>query len=299
MLKLNHRLAQAISDRNEDFIRFIPFLILVGGEFLEVSQTGLALRLTALRILSHPLQFVSDCLAADLVLALFHFKALFLLIEPGGIVTLPRNAFAAVKLQNPFCRVVEEVTIMRHSHNSAREAVQILLKPLHAFRVQMVRRFVEKQHLGLRQQQAAECHTALLTAGQVFNLGVPGRKTQGVSGDFHLRLGIRAGSGNDGLKFSLFGSELIKVRIRFSVLGVHLFKALLGIDHITHAFFHSLTDREFRIDLRFLGKVADLQPLHRDGFALNILIDACHDLQQRRLAGTVQTKNTDLRTREE
>jgi hypothetical protein len=37
---------------------------------------------------------------------------------------------------------------------------------------------VEQQHVGARQQQLAQRHAALLTAGQGADLGVPGRQAQ-------------------------------------------------------------------------------------------------------------------------
>lgn len=85
-----------------------------------------------------------------------------------------------------------------------------------------------------------------------------------------------------------------KNHIRFSVLGVHLTRGATGIDHITHAF-RSLTDREFRVDLRFLGKVADL-PAPSSGLRLNILIDAAMILSSVDLPAHRSDQDTDLRT---
>jgi hypothetical protein len=52
---------------------------------------------------------------------------------------------------------------------------------------------------GLRQQQLAQRHAALLAAGQRADLRVPGRQAQRVGGDLQLVLGVGAGGGDDRL----------------------------------------------------------------------------------------------------
>jgi len=85
-------------------------------------------------------------------------------------------------LENPFVRVVEEVAVMGHGDDGTGEAVQELLEPFDGFGVEMVRRFVEQQHVGTREQQAAERDAALFTTGEVADHGIPRRKAQGVGG---------------------------------------------------------------------------------------------------------------------
>ena len=80
--ELDHGLPEPVSDRNEDLVRLVPFLVLVGGELLEVRETGLAFRLPALRVLPYPLKFMGDRLGTGLVLAFLDLEPLFLLVEP-------------------------------------------------------------------------------------------------------------------------------------------------------------------------------------------------------------------------
>jgi hypothetical protein len=48
------------------------------------------------------------------------------------------------------------------------------------------------------------------------------------------------------------------------------------------------------IELRLLRQVADLDAGHGHGFALDLLVDAGHDPQQRGLARAVQAEHADL-----
>ena len=48
-------------------------------------------------------------------------EALLLLLEPGGVVALPRNAVAAVEFEDPLGDVVEEVAVVGHRDHGARD----------------------------------------------------------------------------------------------------------------------------------------------------------------------------------
>lgn len=299
VVELDHVVAETLGDRDEDFIRFVALLVLDAGELLEARNTGLGLGLTALRILTDPFKLVLDGLHAGVFLTLFDLKALFLLVKPGGVVALPGNAFAAVEFENPFGRVVEEVAVMGHGDDGTGEAVQELLEPFDGFGVEMVRRFVEQQHVGTREQQAAERDAALFTTGEVADHGIPRRKAQGVGGDLHLSLDVRARSGDDGLKTGLLGSKGVEVGVGIGIGVVDGVELLLSLHHLAHALLDGLADGLGRIKSGFLRQVADVDAGHRDGFALDVLVDARHDLEERGLAGAVEAEDADLGAREE
>ena len=98
---------------------------------------------------------------------------------------------------------------------------------------------------------------------------------------------------------SLFGGERVEVRVGFGVGGVHGVKLRLRLDDFAHALFDGFAHGLFGIELRLLREVADLDPGHRNGFAFDVRVDPRHDLEERRLAGAVQTENADLGAREE
>jgi hypothetical protein len=55
----------------------------------------------------------------------------------------------------------------------------------------------------------------------------------------------------------------------------------------------------FRVQLRLLRQVANLDAWLRTGFTFDVCVDTGHDAQQGGLTGTVETQNTDFRAREE
>ncbi|CAJ7141519.1 Uncharacterised protein [Burkholderia pseudomallei] len=300
VLELDHFIAEAVADRNEDFLRLVALLVFLAVQFLEARDTRLRLRLTALRVLAHPLQFLLDRLLARRFGRFFLLQAFFLLVEPAAVVAFPRNAVAAVELENPFGRVVEEVAIVRDRDDGAREAHEELLEPVDRFGVQVVGRFVEQQHVGLFEQQLAERDAALLAARQVLDLRVPRGQAQRVGGHFELLLGAAAvARGEDRLVLRLLGRERVEVGIRLRVRRVDLFELLVRLEQVAEALLDGFAHRLARIELRLLRQVADVQVRHRRGFAFDVLVDARHDLDQRRLARAVQTEHADLRTGEE
>lgn len=173
---------------------------------------------------------------------------------------------------------------MGDGHHGARKAVQELLQPVHRFSVQVVGGFVEQQHVGLGQQQAAQRNAALFTTRQQPDLGVPRRQAQGIGSDFELVLGVSPRRRNDGFQASLFSGQCVKVCIGLGVGGVHLFQLGLGGKHLAHGLFHAFADCVLRVELRLLGQIADLDAGHRNGFAFDFLVYAGHDLEQRGFA---------------
>ena len=100
---------------------------------------------------------------------------------------------------------IKKYVFVGGDHGSG-EVLQELLKPVHAFSVEVVGRFVEKEHIRFRQQQAAQSHTALFTAGKIADLGIPGRQAKCVSSNFHLCIGVGTAGRDDGFQTSLLGS---------------------------------------------------------------------------------------------
>src|SRR5213083_30759 len=83
-------------------------------------------------------------------------EPLLLLLEPGRVIALPRDAAAAVELEDPAGHVVEEVAIVGDRHDRARIFLEEALQPRHRLGIQVVGRLVEQQHVGLGEQQPAE-----------------------------------------------------------------------------------------------------------------------------------------------
>ena len=70
-------------------------------------------------------------------------QAFVFLIQPRGVIPLPGDAMAAVELENPLGRVVEEVAVVRHRDDGAFVFLEEALEPGDGLGVEMIRRLVE------------------------------------------------------------------------------------------------------------------------------------------------------------
>src|SRR5690606_11744072 len=122
---------------------------------------------------AHPFELLLDCALTRLLLLLLDREALLLLLEPGAVVALPRDAVAAVELEDPAGGVVEEVAVVRDRDDRAGIFRQIALEPRDRLGVEMVGRLVEQQHVGARQQEPAERDAAPLPARKMLHERVP------------------------------------------------------------------------------------------------------------------------------
>ena len=75
---------------------------------------------------------------------------------------------------------------MRHGDDGAGVLGQMPLEPGDALGVEVVRRLVEQQQVGLLEQHLAQRHAAPLAAGERRHVGVARRQVHRVHGDFDL-----------------------------------------------------------------------------------------------------------------
>ena len=297
-MEVDHLVTQPFADRDEDFLRLVALLVFDRVQLLEACQTRLRLGLACLGVLPHPLQLLLHRLDAAGFLLGFGLKSRLFLLQPAGVVALPRNAMAAVELENPLGGVVEEVAVVRHRHHGPRVAHQELLQPVDRLGVEVVGRLVEQQHVGVGQQQLAQRDAALLAARQVADHRVPRRQSQGIGRDFHLRVEISAGGGEDRLAFRLLLGQLVEVGVGLGIGGVDFIQPGFGRHDLAQPGFHCLAHGVRRIELRLLRQVADADARHRDRFAFDVLVHSRHDADERGLAGAVETQQADLGSRE-
>ena len=71
------------------------------------------------------------------------------MVEPRGIVALPRDALAAVEFKDPASHMVEEVTVVGDGDDGAFVLLQVALQPLDALGIEVVGGLVEEQDVGL------------------------------------------------------------------------------------------------------------------------------------------------------
>jgi hypothetical protein len=138
--------------RDVKFLGFGALLVFLRGQLLEALETRLALRLTPLGVGVHPFEFRFHRFHARLFGALLVLEALFLLFQPGRIISFPGDAVAAVEFENPAGDVVEKVSIVGNRDHGAGKVLQESFQPGHRFGVEVVGGFVQDQHVRVRQQ---------------------------------------------------------------------------------------------------------------------------------------------------
>ncbi len=255
----------------------------------------LALGLAGARALPDPLELALQRALAGLLLTLLLGQTLLLLLEPGRVVALPGDAVAAIELEDPAGDVVEEVAIVGDRHHGALVVLQEALEPGDRFGVQMVGRLVEQQEVGLLQQQPAERDPPPLAAGERGHVLIARRAAQRVHRDLERALQLPAVRGVDLLlQLGLLGHQRVHVGIGVGEFGRDLVEAVeqrLGRGDALHDVAEHVL---LRIELRLLRQEADLGALGRPGLAGEILVEAGHDAQERRLAGAVDAEHADL-----
>ena len=149
---------------NEYFQTGFLFTAVGRSKLLVCAQTSLLLGLPCLRSHTHPLEFPFQGLAALAFLLLFLRQSLALLVEPGRVVSLPRNALSPVELKYPSGNVVKEIPVVGYRDDGALVLLQMRFKPLYALGIKMVGRLVKKQHVRLLQKKPAKSDTASFTS---------------------------------------------------------------------------------------------------------------------------------------
>ena len=103
---------------------------------------------------------------------------------------------------------------MGHRDDGAVVLLQVPLEPRDRLGVEVVRRLVEQQQVGLRQQQPAQRDPAALATGQRRDVGVGRRQAQRVHRDLELAVEVPAVDRVDlVLQLGLLGEQLVEVGV--------------------------------------------------------------------------------------
>ena len=101
------------------------------------------------------------------------------------------------------------------------------------------------------------------------------------------------------LESRLLFSECVKVSVGLSVSGVDFIQPGQGIDRLCQSFLNVAADIFFWVKLWLLCKVANLDPRLRTGLALNIRVDARHNLEQCRFSRAIEAQHANFGAGEE
>ena len=295
---LDDQVAETRAGRNVD-LDLLDLLRRVLVEQLLVGvETRLALGLPRARRHADPLELALQRLLPLGLGLLLVRQPLLLLIEPGRVVALPRDAGAAIELENPLGGVVEEVAIVRDGDDRALVFLEEALEPGDRLGVEVVGRLVEQQQVRRLQQQPAQRHAAPLAAGERRDVGIGRRTAQRVHRQLELRVDL---PGVDRVDLVLQAALLLEHLVHLlgrqvlAELHVQLVVAIeqrLGRgDAFLDVALHSLVGFEPRL----LLQEADGDAVGRKRLADELGVLARHDLEQRALAGAVEAEHADLR----
>jgi hypothetical protein len=103
-------------------------------------------------------------------------------------------------------------------HDGAFEVVQEALQPGHGFRIQVVGRFVQQQHVRFSSSRRHSATRRRSPPERLLDLGVPVRQAQGVGRALQLDVHVVTTVGcDDGFQLALFAGQLVKIGIRVGV----------------------------------------------------------------------------------
>ena len=178
-----------------------------------------------------------------------------------------------------------KVAIVRHRDHGARIFLEIALQPGHRFGIQVIGRLIQQQHVGLRQQQPAQRHAALLAAGELRDL-VPPRAAAAVRRRrFPACAPVPSRRPHRSHPAASPAPRAACSSARSSIGSAN--RSLIRLKRSSSAnvpptpSMTTLRTSLFGVELRLLRQEADPDAGLRARLAVDVLVDAGHDPQQR------------------
>ena len=137
------------------------------GAFLQVVESLLAvagLMAASLGHAPHPLELCAVEVRGPRHLSPRHLEPLGTLLEIVGIVAVIGIDGLVVHLEDDGTDAVQEVTVVRHHQQRHAGTGEVVLEPLYHLQVEVVRRFVEDEHVGLHDEGVGQRHALELSA---------------------------------------------------------------------------------------------------------------------------------------
>ena len=177
--------------------------------------------------------------------------------------------------------------------------LQVLLEPQHALGVEVVRRLVEEQQVGLLQQELRERDAALLTAGEIRDGCIARRGAQRIHRLLELRVEVpRVCRVDLLLQRAHLGEQCVEVGIGVGHQPGDLVEPVdLRLDR--DALLDVLEDGLGLVEHRLLHEDADGEAGRQLRLAVGRRVEPGHDLEDRRLSGAVRADHADLRAGQE
>src|SRR5581483_1928063 len=185
---------------------------------------------------AHPLELTRERPASRRFGLLLDRKPLLLLLEPGRVVALKRDAAPAVELEDPARDVVEEVPVVRDCDHRALVIGEEALEPRDRLGIEMVRRLIEQKQIGRGEQQPAEGDATTLSAGERVHVTIAVGQAQRVHRMVEMLLELpRVGAVDPVLHDRLLSEERVEVRVRLGELRRDGVKAVEEVAQLANA----------------------------------------------------------------
>ena len=174
------------------------------------------------------------------------------------------------------------------------------LEPGDRLGVEVVRRLVEEQQVGRREEQPAERDAAPLAARERRHVAVALGQAERVHRPVERRVEAPGvGAVDLLLHLRLLGEQRVEVGVRLGELRRDRVEAVEQVAQLADAVLDVLAHVPRRVELRLLREHADGRARRELGDPARRLLEPGHDPQQRRLAGPVRAEHADLRARQE
>ena len=186
-------------------------------------------------------------------------EALLLFLEVEAVVAAVELGLARGYFNDALHDLIEEITVVRDRQDRALEVPDVVLQPLHAAQVQMVRRLVEQQDVRLLEQQARQVHARLFAAGQAVKFPAAhfGRDAKAVADLVDFRVLLIAAARQIGVAQAVIFAQIRSGSILFERFFQFLHPALQRGQRNKGRAQHILNGKSGRID-RDLGDEAQL-----------------------------------------
>ena len=194
-----------------------------------------------------------------LILPELMVEALLLFLEVEAVVAAVELGLACGYFNDALHDLIEEIAVMRDRQDRSLEVTDVVLQPLHAAQVQMVRRLVEQQDVRLLEQQARQVHARLFAAGQAVEFPAAhfGRDAKAVTDLVDFRVLLIAAARQIGVAQAVIFAQIRSGSILFERFFQFLHPALQRGQRNKGRAQHILNGKSGRID-RDLGDEAQL-----------------------------------------
>ena len=232
---------------------------------------------------------VRDLLQRFRTLRLDALQALLACHQVLRVVALVQVHFPVVDFRHAVDHVVHEGAVVRDHDDGAGVAAQEALEPLHRFQIEMVRRLVEQQHLGVADEQFRKRDAHLPTAGELG--GGTGHVALGEAEAeqhaSHFRLQRVAAEHLVGVPRPAHGRQLSFGGVR-AQLRLQLVQALLRFKNLGLGRDDLFEDGQVPHLDGLLLQIAHARPLGEEHAPLVRIVLAGDNVEQRRLARAVR-----------